>query len=76
MTNYLMPVPFVVFWVVLLAGRRDLGWRGSLVFVAIWVALAVGVQALGLDAHFFIAGESLLDVVLITTIYVGFTRLR
>ena len=76
MTNYLMPIPFVVFWVVLLAGRRELGWKGSFLFIGIWMALLVGVQTLGLDSHFFIAGESLLDIVLVTTIYIGFTRLR
>ncbi len=76
MSNYLMPIPFVIFWVVLLAGRRELGWRGSFVFISIWAALLFGVAALGLDKHFFIAGESLLDVALITAVYIGFTRLR
>ncbi len=76
MTNYMMPVPFVVFWVVLLAGRRELGWKGSLVFIGIWIALLVGVKALALDMYFFVAGESVLDIILVTAIYVGFTRLR
>jgi hypothetical protein len=76
MTDFMMAVPFAIFWVVLLAGRRELGWRGSLIFIGIWAALLFGVVALGLDSHFFIAGESLLDVVLVATVYIGFTRLR
>jgi hypothetical protein len=76
MSNYLMPIPFIVFWVVLLAGRRELGWKGSFVFTGIWAALLLGVLVSGLDKHFFIAGESLLDVALITAVYIGFTRLR
>jgi hypothetical protein len=43
-----MPIPFVIFWVMLLAGRRELGWRGSLVFISIWAALLFGVLVLGL----------------------------
>lgn len=72
----MMAIPFAVFWVALLAGRKELRWKGVLVFVTIWAALLFGVQALGLDRHFFIAAQSLLDVALVTTIYVGFARLR
>jgi hypothetical protein len=71
-----MAIPFAIFWVVLLAGRKELRWKGVLVFVALWMSLLIGSQALGLDPHFFIAAMSLLDVVLITVIYIGFTRLR
>ena len=69
-------IPLAIFWVVLLAGRKELGRKGVLVFIAIWAAVLFGVQALGLNRYYFVATESLLDVVLLSTIYVGFTRLR
>jgi hypothetical protein len=74
--QYFMTLPLVVFGIMLLAGRKELGWKGVVAFIAIWAALLAGVHALRLDPHFFIAGESILDVALISTIYIGFTRLR
>lgn len=72
----MMALPFAIFCVVILAGRKELGWRGIAIFLAIWVALLSAVMALKIDGHFFIAGQAILDVVLISTVYLGFTRLR
>jgi hypothetical protein len=69
-------IPLAVFWVMLLVGRKELGWKGVLAFILIWVALACAVQALGLNRYYFVAAESLLDVVLVSIIYLGFARLR
>lgn len=72
----MMTVPFVIFWVVIVTGRKELGWKGAAAFIAIWTALLFGVVALKIDPHFFIAAQAILDVVLISTVYLGFTRLR
>jgi hypothetical protein len=72
----MMAVPFAVFCVVIFAGRKELGWKGVAVFIAIWAALLIGVMAMGIDRHFFTAGQAILDVVLISVIYLSFTRLR
>ena len=72
----MMAVPFAVFWVVIVAGRKELGWKGIAVFIAIWTALLLACMALKADRHFFIAGQAILDVVLISAIYLSFTRLR
>jgi len=72
----MMALPFAIFCVVIIAGRKELGWKGVAIFVAIWAALLLGVAVSEIDAHFFVAGQAILDVVLISTIYLGFTRLR
>ncbi len=60
----------------ILAGRKELGWKGVAGFVAASAALWGVVLAMGIDRFFFIAAQAILDVVLIATIYLSFTRLR
>ncbi len=72
----MMALPFAVFCVVIIAGRKELGWKGVAIFAAIWAALLSVVMAFKIDRHFFIAAQAILDVVLISTVYLGFTRLR
>jgi hypothetical protein len=72
----MMAMPFAVFCVMIVTGRKELGWKGVAIFLAIWATLLSAVMALKIDAHFFIAAQAILDVVLISTIYLGFTRLR
>ena len=72
----MMALPFAVFCVMILAGRKELGWKGTAVFIAIWAALLSVVMALKIDPHFFIAAQAILDVILVSAIYLSFTRLR
>jgi uncharacterized membrane protein YGL010W len=72
----MMAVPFVVFCVLIVTGRKELGWKGIAIFVAIWASLLAAVMALRIDPHFFIAAQAVLDAVLLAVIYLGFTRLR
>ncbi len=72
----MMALPFAVFCIMIVAGRRELGWKGFAVFIAIWATLLGVVLALKIDRHFFIAAQAILDAVLISTIYLSFTRLR
>jgi hypothetical protein len=76
MSSMLMPLPFVVFCVMMIAGRKELGWKGIAAFVTAWTAMLAVTMALHIERHFFTAGQAILDVVLISTVYVGFTRLR
>lgn len=57
-------------------GQERVGWKGFAVFIAIWATLLGVVLALKIDRHFFIAAQAILDAVLISTIYLSFTRLR
>jgi len=52
----MMALPFAVFCIVIIAGRKELGWKSVAVFIAIWAALLGVVMALRMDRHFFIAG--------------------
>jgi hypothetical protein len=72
----MMAVPFAVSCVLMVTGRKELGWKGVAIFIAIWVSLLAAVMALRIDPHFFTAGQAILDAVLIAVIYLGFTRLR
>ena len=70
-----MAVPFAIFWILIFVGRKELGWKGLALFVAHWIVLLTGFKVSGVDLHFFIAAEALLDVALVSTIYYSFTRL-
>ena len=71
-----MALPFFIFWVLILICRRDLGWRGVGICVAIWIGLLVGVITLGTSGYIFIAAQALLDCVLILIIFKGDIRIR
>jgi len=60
-------VAFWAFWVLLLAGvlRGELGLRGILVFLALWV---IGYSAFGL---FFTSYVAALDIALVFTVFHG-----
>lgn len=72
----MMVLPFAVFCVLIVTGRKELGWKGVAIFIAIWASLLAGVMALKIDPHFFTAGQAVLDAVLVAVIYLGFARLR
>jgi hypothetical protein len=72
----MMALPFAVFCIMIVAGRKELGWKGVAIFVAIWAALLSLIMGLKIDRHFFIAGQAILDVILISVIYLSFARLR
>ena len=72
----MMALPFAVFWVVIVAGRKELGWKGAGIFVATWTALLLAMARSNIDGHFFIAAQAILDAILVSTIYLSFTRLR
>jgi hypothetical protein len=72
----MMALPFAIFCVLIFAGRKELGWKGVAGFVAVWAAILGGILALRIDRYFFVAAQAILDVVLLSVIYVSFTRLR
>ena len=44
--------PFVAFWILILVGRSELGLKGVLSCVAIWVGLFLGFMYLDLSSYF------------------------
>ena len=68
--------PFVAFWILILVGRSELGLKGVLSCVAIWVGLFLGFMYLDLSSYFFVAAQALLDVVIVLIIFGADTRIR
>ncbi len=65
-------IPLLIFWVVIFLGREELGFKGIVISIAIWLGLLLGIRfAAGMSWHFFIAGSALLDIVLLIIIFGG-----
>ena len=62
--------PFIVFWVLMHLGREELGLKGIIISILIWMGLLVGSSFLGLP-YLFVSAEALLDVVLLFIIFGG-----
>ena len=60
--------PFVVFWVLMHLGREELGLKGIIISILIWLGLLVGFSSLGLP-YVFVSAQALLDVVLLFIIF-------
>jgi len=72
----MMLIPPALFFALLLFGREDLGVKGILIAMGVWLGLLVLFGALRLSPHFFIIAEGMLDIVLILIIFGGDIRLR
>ena len=72
----MMLLPMIAFWVLLYAGRDELGWRWIVALIALWVFSFTGIMHGYLQPHVFTIGQALLDIVLVLVIYGGDIRLR
>jgi hypothetical protein len=73
---YLGHLPFVLFWALLFFGRRELGLKWILACIGIWAALWFGCPYLKCPSFIFVAGQLLLDGVLLIVIFGGDVRIR
>ena len=65
-----MIIPFILFWVLIVIGREELGFKGILISVIIWIALLlVSILVKGISSYHFIAANALLDIVLLIVIF-------
>ena len=62
--------PLIAFWVLLYLGREELGLKGVIIFVLIWLGLLIGSSFLGIP-YVFVSAEALLDIVLLLIIFGG-----
>jgi hypothetical protein len=62
--------PFIVFWVLIYLGREELGLKGVIASILIWLGLLVGSSFLGIP-YVFAPAEALLDIVLLFIIFGG-----
>ena len=74
-----MIVPFLIFWLLIFFGRDELGFRGILIAVGVWVVLLIaffGLAAFHVSPLFVVVPQSLLDIVLILKIFGGDIRIK
>ncbi len=64
-------IPFILFWVLMYLGREELGLKGVVISILIWLGLLLGCVLSGLSPYIFIAAQALLDIVLLLIIFRG-----
>ena len=68
--------PFIVFWVLIVTGRSELGFKGITFCVMLWFCLLLGFVKLGLPLYWFTVAQALIDAILIIVIFGGDIRIR
>ncbi len=71
-----MALPFLIFWVTIFFARRELGWRGTAIFIALWIGLLIGFLFAGVSPCLFVSVQALLDCILILVIFRGDIRIN
>ena len=67
-----MIIPLLLFWILIFLGREELGFKGIVISIVIWLGLLLGTcLTAGMTPYFFIAGNALLDIVLLIIIFGG-----
>jgi len=69
-------IPFAAFWLLVFMGRDELGLKGVLFCVALWIVLLVGFTILELLSYWFVAAQAIIDAILIVVICGGDIRIR
>jgi hypothetical protein len=68
----MMLIPLVMFWFLIYFGREELGLKGIIISIVIWLGLFLGnCLAPGIPSYFLTAGNVLLDIVLLLIIFGG-----
>lgn len=67
----LLNIPFILFWTLLYVGRDELGWRGIIICVLIWLGLLLAFDYLGLPSLFFVAVQAVFDILLLMIVFGG-----
>jgi hypothetical protein len=76
MSTISLSLPFFLFWVIIIFARHELGWRGGLIAVGIWLGLLVGFVFLNLSPYIFVGVQALEDIILILVIFKGDIRIN
>lgn len=67
-------IAHLAFWVLLLVGWSELGWRKAIVFVAFWLAGLLGLPLFPNGGLFFMPLVAILDVALVLLVFKGDVR--
>lgn len=71
-----MAIPFVLFWVLVILARDELGTKGVLIAIGLWLILLIGFMTAGLSPYLFVTAQALLDIGLILVAFGGDIRIR
>ena len=71
-----MILPFIMFWVLIIIGRRELGIKGISFFILLWLGLLIGFIKLSLPSYWFVGAQAIFDAILIIVIFGGDIRIR
>ena len=71
----MMPVAFILFWVLIFLFGEELGFKVVVTAIAFWAAMLAGWIAAPLHPFYFVVAQAGLDFLLILTIFGG-DRLR
>ena len=71
-----MGIPFLLFWVLVILCREELGLKGVLISIAIWATLLVCFMKLDISPYIFIGAQALMDIILILILFGGDIRIR
>ena len=71
-----MLIPFLGFWILVYIGRDELGLKGAILCIVLWIGLLVGSVSLSLPSYYFTAAQALFDAILIIVIFGGDIRIR
>ena len=64
-----MVLPFIIFWVIVVLCRKEMGWRWTGVVVAVWLGLFLAFFYSGLNSYYFVGAQALLDAILLVVIF-------
>ena len=66
-----MIIPFILFWVLMFLGREELGWKGIVISILIWLVLLLLCVLFGFQSYTFVAIQAVVDIVLLLIIFGG-----
>jgi hypothetical protein len=72
----MMLFPFAAFWALIFIGRSELGFKGVVFCIALWIVLLLGFMKLNLPSYWFSAAQALIDAILIIVVFGGDIRIR
>jgi len=67
----IMLVPILVFGILIVLGREELGFKWVLILLALAAAMYGGTKAIGLPEYAFAAALAFVDVILVMVIFGG-----
>jgi hypothetical protein len=69
-------IAHVLFWVFLLIGASDIGWRGCAIYIALWLGGYLASSWLPGVGAAFVSYVALLDIALVFHVFHGDIQLR